>query len=358
MLTYLAATVRFSLAASLAIACFGADSVSWNRTSAAAYLDGRADWWMTWPNAARDHGTFCISCHTAAPYALSRLSLRAALQENGPSAPERKLLDNVTKRVRMWADVEPFYKDGKSGPTKSAESRGTESVLNALILATYDAREGKLSDDAKTAFQNMWALQEKTGAWTWLDFHNKPWEAGDSQYYGAALAALAVGKAPESYRSGENVELLKGYLQRGFGSQSPVNRMVVVWASAMVPGLLTPEQQRSTIEEVLGLQQADGGWSLTSLAGTWKRRDETPLETKSDGYATGLVALVLQQPGISSGRKQLKPALAWLIENQSKTEGRWLAYSMNKNRDLSSDVGRFMSDAATAYAVLALTQGK
>ena len=48
-----------------------ADPSTWNRKAAAAYLDQRATWWTTWPNAQRDHGTFCVSCHTALPYALS-----------------------------------------------------------------------------------------------------------------------------------------------------------------------------------------------------------------------------------------------------------------------------------------------
>jgi hypothetical protein len=53
------------------------DTVSvWMPKAAGGYLDERQSWWQSWPSAARDHGTFCVSCHTAAPYALSRQALR------------------------------------------------------------------------------------------------------------------------------------------------------------------------------------------------------------------------------------------------------------------------------------------
>jgi len=114
------------------------------------------------------------------------------------------MLDNVVKRVTNWRDVEPFYPDQTRGLPKTSESRGTESVLNALILATRDAQVGTLSDDARVAFANMWALQFKSGelkgAWAWLQFHNQPWEGDGSAYFGASLAALAVGRAPNGDR--------------------------------------------------------------------------------------------------------------------------------------------------------------
>jgi len=322
--------------------------------------------------AARDHGTFCISCHTAVPYALARPTLRTALAESAASPTEQRLRDNITKRVRLWNEVEPFYSDHKRdrvkagdaepGDVKAKESRGTEAVLNALVLASNDAQAETIGGDTRTAFQNMWSLQERTGdfvgAWPWLNFHNAPWEANDSPYYGAALAAVAVGMAPGDYRSSpeiqENLKLLHEYLVNRRWEQSPANRAVLLWASARWPGLLTAQQQTAIVDEMLAKQQADGGWTTATLVGNWKRRDGTPLDSKSDGYATGLILLALQQAGISAEKEPVQRGLAWLVQNQDKTSGRWPASSLNKERDFTSLAGPFMSDAATTYAVLAL----
>jgi len=339
---------------------------SWDQKAAAAYLDQRANWWMEWPRAARDHETFCVSCHTAVPYALSRPGLRTALAEEAPSANERRLIDNVSKRVRLWKEVAPFYSDADRGAYKTVESRGTESVLNALILASHDAASGQLSGDARAAFDNMWAEQQTTGdkkgAWLWLRFANEPWEADDSDFYGATLAAVAVGTAPDNYRATpeirKNIAMLREYLNREYAAQPTINRVALLWASAKVPGLLESQQQKAIISEVLNKQQADGGWSLSSLVAGWKRHDETPQEGKSDGYATGLITFALQQAGIPRENPQEKQGLAWLVANQDKTGGFWLAYSLNKNVEhhISPGTALFMNDAATAYAVLALTE--
>jgi squalene-hopene/tetraprenyl-beta-curcumene cyclase len=334
---------------------------SFNGKAAATYLDGRMTWWTTWPVSARDHGTFCVSCHTVLPYAMSRPSLRHTLDEAGPSPSEVRLLEDVTKRVRMWSEVEPFYPDAQRGAPKTAESRGTESILDAMVLANYSAAAGKLSPDGELALKNMWGQQLQTGqtkgSWSWLQFHNAPFE-GDSQYYGSAIAALAVGIAPGGYSATPDIQpqldLLRQYLIRERQKQTLLDQLVLLWASTKISGLLTPAQENAIIAATLSKQQADGGFSLSNFVGGWKRHDNTPLETKSDGYATGLVSFVLQETGMPCDQPQLKRGLTWLSMNQSPTEGRWLSYSLNKQRDLSSDVGRFMSDAATAYAVMSL----
>src|SRR5271156_4402816 len=119
-------------------------SANWTAQSAAAYLDSREVWWQEWPRAQKDHGTICISCHTVVPYAMARPALRRALNETSMAAPEKIMMDSVEKRVSHWSEMIPFYSDAKSGPGKTAESHATEAVLNAIILASYDARQGHL----------------------------------------------------------------------------------------------------------------------------------------------------------------------------------------------------------------------
>jgi squalene-hopene/tetraprenyl-beta-curcumene cyclase len=346
---------------------------SWNPKAAATYLDQRADWWMYWPGAARDHETFCISCHTALPYALSRSALGGALGEKALAPGERRVLDNVIKRVRLWNETKPFYGE-QVGPNKALQSRGTESVLNALILATFDAQNSTIRMDTRAAFRNMWALQQTTGgesgAWPWLNFGNEPFEAKDSVFYGAALAAIAVGTAPYNFREAPeirgNLKLMRDYLDREYARQSLTNQAVLLWASSKLPGLLSPKQQISIVDGLLSKQQSDGGWNLSSLAWTWRgsslkwlaklwlRSENTPLGGKSDGYATGMIAYVLEQYGLPRDNAHLQRALDWLGRNQSKSDGRWPGYSLNHPRE-QSPTGLFMSDAATGYAVLALT---
>jgi len=352
-------------------------SSSWVPKAAAQYLDYRAAWWMEWDGAARDHGTFCISCHTALPYALARPALRPVLAEPGLSANEQKLLDNVSKRVRLWNEVAPYYGDA-GYKDEALKSRGTEAVLNALILASYDSERGQLGPDARIALRNMWTFQQtsgdKAGAWPWLQFDNEPWEAYDSAYYGACLAAIAVGVAPGEYldspEAQSGLKLLRDYLNRESADQSTINRVFLLWASSKLPGLLSREQQNAIIEEALSRQQADGGWRLASIVWRWRgwsvksllkiwlRGDGTPLGHKSDGVATGLVTFVLEEAGVPGENVQLRRGLSWLTTHQNTADGFWPATSINRRKSLTSDTGRFMSDAATAYAVLALTAQK
>jgi squalene-hopene/tetraprenyl-beta-curcumene cyclase len=331
----------------------------WSPKESAAYLDYREQYWREWPEAARDHGTFCVSCHTAMPFAFARPALRSIAAQPAPPAPEETaLLENVRKRVRIWDETEPYYKD------MPEQSRGTEAVLNALILAEHDSETGKLSPETRAAFDILWKHQQtagvEKGAWAWILFDNEPWEAMDSPYYGATLAAVAVGIAPENYaastEAASQVAALRDYLRRAASAQTPLNRVNLLWASIQLPGLLTSDEQQAIVKEILARQQADGGWSTSTFMNGWRREDGTPQITHSDGYATGLVTLTLEMLSSSTNSESVARGLAWLSKNQGRWEGQWDAYSLNKRRhNPYSNVARFMDDAATSYAVLALT---
>jgi squalene-hopene/tetraprenyl-beta-curcumene cyclase len=364
-----ALTLAISLAAHAAtppVADTHAASSTWDKAAAAKYLDDRQAWWQDWPRAQKDHGTVCVSCHTQVPYALARPLLRAPLSEQKVSDPERAMLDSIITRVNLGDKAETFYSDAANGPGKTHEARTAESVNNALILASYDAAAGHLQPVTRTAFEHMWALQEQTGptagAWIWQDFHFSPWEAPESEYYGAAMAAVAVGMAPDNYRDEpkiqSNLSLLRAYLKRDEAAQPLINRIALLWASSKLPGLMTEPERAALAAELCKRQHADGGWSLTELGqGTWKRHDQTPFDLRSDGYATGIIVLALEENGLAKTLEDQK-GLAWILANQSKTDGRWTAWSVNLKRDPNSDIGKFMSDAATGFSVLALENSK
>jgi squalene-hopene/tetraprenyl-beta-curcumene cyclase len=332
-----------------------AQAASWDAAAAGGYLDSRETWWQSWPRSQRDHQTACVSCHTVLPYAVGRPAVREQLKDEQASAPERTMLAYIEKRVGLWNETEPFYKKD-SGETKPEESRGTEAVLNAFILAGYDARTGHLRDVTRAAFANAWSLQLDSGAWNWLNFHLGPWETDQSEYWGATLMAMAVAVAPEGYRDSPQIQAglkkLHQWLKKGFASQSLFNRAFVLWVSGRLPGFLSAEERKQVSEELTSRQRPDGGWNLSAL-GAWPRRDNTTQETRTDGYATAVAVLALNAGGMPTESSTLEKARTWLTRNQEQ-DGSWPAWSMNKERDPASDIGRFMRDSATGFAALAL----
>lgn len=363
---------RVLLATLFAVTSFHAvlaDDPGWNREAAAKILDARAQAWFDFAEADLGTGetkTTCVSCHTLVPYALARPALRKALGATEAPAQQTRLVAGSRLRASHWNDLAEakFGLIYDSPEQKRKESLGTEAVFHAAILAIQDRAEGRAaaSDATRAAFTNLWARQHTEGplkgAWDWLNFGLEPWESKHAPYFGASLAAVALGTVPgesivKDASAAEPITKLKTYLRERLPDQSLYNQAWALWASAELKGTLSEAEQKGIVERLRARQEADGGWRLATL-GDYVRSDGTEQRKGSDAYATGLVLHAMHVAGVPKSDPRVAKGLAWLKQNQTPAGG-WIAESVNQKRDLETHVGKFMSDAATAFAVLALT---
>jgi squalene-hopene/tetraprenyl-beta-curcumene cyclase len=300
---------------------------AYSPTKAAEYLDGVGVGWT------RERK--CITCHTNMPYLTARPLLKGD----------------------EWKEVRTFLEDDVTSWSNGGKPRGDAYVVaTAFALAFNDAQQtGKLHDTTKAALDKMWDVQTKNGAWNWLKCDWPPLEHDD--YYGATLAALAVGYAPGDYantaKAKAGVEKLKAYFQKTPAPDLHHTAMLL-WATTKLPGLMTDDERLKAVAALKSKQRKDGGWSLPSL-GSYKRRDaeKTPNDPNadSDGYGTGFVTFVLLQAGEKPGSEAIANAVGWLKTNQRES-GRWYTRSLNNDR------AHYITNAGTAFCVLALEAAK
>lgn len=303
-----------------------------------------------------DHGAVawtkqkkCVSCHTNGTYLFIRPALTPTL--GAPMAETRKFfVDQLATLSKLGA-----RKMRRSG------TRPAQVIYISAGLAEWDAHvTKKLSSETDIALRLAFEMQNKEGTWHSLTCW-PPFES--SAYQEAHMAAMAVAAAPgwvESIGNGDElkakVDLLKTYI----GKTEPPHdyaRVLQLWTSLRLDGILNPEQQQALVKLLLEKQKSDGGWSIRQFATPeqWgggnragKLHEESEFVTEpSDGHMTGLALLVLKEAGVSDDDDALQQGLGWLRKNQRES-GRWWTRSLN------TDKSHFITYSGTAYPLLAL----
>lgn len=293
-------------------------------TKAVRFLDAASLEWQ------QNRG--CFTCHTNFAYLYAR-----------PGFAGEAL---APAKVRAFAEELVTQRWTAKGPRWDAEV-----VAAAAALAFHDAATtGKLHPATRMALDRMWTIQQPDGGWSWLKCGWPPMESDD--HYGATLAAIAVGVAPDGYAQTEAAQAgllkIKKYLA---ANQAPTlhHRAMIAWGASYLPDLMAPDERRACVAELKRLQRPDGGWAAASL-GDWKRSDGKEQDPRtSDGYGTGFVLYVLRRAGESPSDPVLQRGITWLKTHQRES-GRWFTRSLNQ------DNHHFLSHAGSAFAMMALRE--
>lgn len=311
--------------------------------AAVTYLEHGATAWSGSRN--------CVSCHTNGTYMTIRPALTPTLGK--PDAAHRDFF--ISQLRSLQEQPESRLKQA---------TRPAQVIYIAAGLAEWDRHvSGSLSPETREALELMFSIQLETGTWGSLDCW-PPFES--SAYHEATVAAMAVAAAPgwlDSLSDDDKSQSLKNkiaLLQHYLRTEQPPHdygRVVLLWAAARMPDLLTSEETEKLKATLLSKQHADGSWAMRDFAAPeqWGggnraeklRAEEEFSQPPGDGHMTGLAVIVLREHGLDAKAAPLQQATTWLLQNQQES-GRWWTRSLN------TDSWHFITYSGTAYPVLAL----
>ncbi len=301
---------------------------TFSAVKAADFIDGASLHWTRERN--------CFSCHTNVPYMLAR-----PLISGGDTKPLKELCAFLETSAENWEKTPP---------------KADYNVLTtAFALAGNDAATtGKLHPMTKKALDWSMKLQKEDGSWKWPKCDWPPLEHDD--YYGVAFMTIAYGMAPENYAKSEHVKPTLDKIRAYCKANPPPDlhhRASLLWASLKIDGLMSDDERKAVVKELLSKQHEDGGWCLPGIGNYPKRRDGSPndVNAPSDGYATGFAVYVLRLAGVEAKDPALQNAVKWLKNNQRES-GRWFTRSLQVDRKNGN--AHLITNAGSAFCVLAL----
>ncbi|HJZ56906.1 MAG TPA: prenyltransferase/squalene oxidase repeat-containing protein [Gemmataceae bacterium] len=252
----------------------------------------------------------CAACHHVPMplWALGEAERRGyAIDKKFVAATTETLLGGKDKLL-----ASKIFPDPAAPPDPRPQGRGLNMGLPMLAVAAQSLpalTEGQ-KQTLKLIADEIVRKQQPDGSWEFFVTLRRP-PINESQTTDAAwiIMALQGTTGPDATQSqrealSKAVAWLDG-ARRSDTHQDKVLRLILGARSGKPRGALQP-----TIDELLTLQRADGGWS------------QTVPDLKSDAFATGQTLYALSVAGLTAERPEIRHGIDFLVATQ-KPDGSW-----------------------------------
>src|SRR5438309_1150164 len=287
----------------------------------------------------------CAACHHA-PLPLWALGEA----ERQGYAIDKKFLADTTESLlgsREKLLASKIFPNPADPPDPRPQSRGLNMGLPFLAVAARSLpslKEGQ-KQSLKRIAEEIVKKQQPDGSWEFFATLRRP-PINESQTTDAAwiIMALQVETGPDAPAS-QRAALSKAIAWLDAAKRSDLHQDKVLKVLLGVRSAKPRKAMQSTIDELLALQRADGGWS------------QTVPEPRSDGFATGQTLYVLSLAGFTAQRPEIRRGIDFLVATQ-KPDGSWpmLSRSTPDGSPGSSKLLTPIICTASSWATLALAR--
>jgi hypothetical protein len=286
----------------------------------------------------------CAACHHVPMplWALGEADRRGyAIDKNFVAQTTESLLGSQDKLL-----ASKIFPNPADPPDPRPQGRGLNMGLPFLAVGARSLPS--LTDGEKQSLKLISAQilkkQQPDGSWEFFATLRRP-PINENQTTDAVWIILAlegeIADAPASQRAA----LSKAIAWLGAAKATATHQDKVFNVLLEARRGKPTDTMRASIDELLALQRADGGWS------------QTVPELKSDAFATGQTLYVLSLAGYRADRPEIKRGINFLVATQ-KPDGSWpmISRSTPDGRPGSSKLLTPITCAASSWATLALVR--
>ncbi len=287
----------------------------------------------------------CAACHHA-PMPLWAL---IEAERYGYAIDKKFVVDTVesllgSKEKLLSSKIFPNPADP---PDPRPQGRGLNMGLPFLAVAAraMPALEEGQKQSLKLIVEEIINKQQSDGSWEFFKTLRRP-PINESQTTDAAwiIMALAGETGPDSPEA-QRAALAKAIAWLDAAQPADLHQDKALKLLMGARSGHPREALQPTIDELLALQRADGGWS------------QTVPEPRSDAFATGQTLYVLSLAGFSAERPEIKRGIDFLVATQ-KPDGTWpmISRSTPNGEPGSSKLLSPIVCTASSWATLGLSR--